>query len=78
MLAGALILTASLVLGGPRPVPPMRTISDPFKGVSFEGMPVLTHFIARDGTQLAYRRYAPVNGTPERGSVMLIHGSSAN
>ena len=53
-------------------------ISDPFKGVSFEGMPALSRFAARDGTQLAYRHYAPATGAPERGSVMLVHGSSPN
>lgn len=71
-------LTASLVWGGPKPIPPMRSISDPFTGVSVEGMPALSRFAARDGTQLAYRRYVPANGTTERGSVMLVHGSSAN
>ena len=54
MIAGALALTASLVWGGPKPVPPLESISAPFKGVSFEGLPAISHFTARDGVQLAY------------------------
>jgi alpha-beta hydrolase superfamily lysophospholipase len=41
-------------------------------------MPAPSHFTARDGSLLAYRRYAPAAGQPARGSVMLVHGSSAN
>jgi alpha-beta hydrolase superfamily lysophospholipase len=41
-------------------------------------MPLLSRFMARDGSELAYRRYAPADGQPTRGSVMLVHGSSAN
>ena len=78
VIVGVLALTASLVWGGPKPAPPLESISAPFKSVSFEGLPAISHFIARDGVQLAYRRYVPVNGTYERGSVMLVHGSSAN
>ncbi|HEY2256336.1 MAG TPA: alpha/beta fold hydrolase, partial [Variovorax sp.] len=71
-------LTAALALGGPTPPPTMRSISDPFKVLSLEGMPPLSRFMARDGSELAYRRYAPADGQPTRGSVMLVHGSSAN
>lgn len=78
LFLAALVLIGSLVLGGPKALPSMRSISDPFKGVSFEGMPAVTRFSARDGTQLAYRHYAPANGAIARGSVMLVHGSSAN
>ena len=77
-LVPVLALTASLVWGGPKPAPPLRTISDPFKTVSFEGLPAIVRFAARDGTQLAYRHYPAANGSSERGSVLLVHGSSAN
>lgn len=78
LIAGALALTASLLWGGPKPAPPLESISAPFKGVSYEGLPAISHLTARDGVQLVYRRYAPVDETHVRGSVMLVHGSSAN
>ena len=78
VLLAALASIGSLALGGPKPVPPMRSISDAFKGVSLEGMPELSRFSARDGTRLAYRHYAPAAESAVRGSVMLVHGSSAN
>lgn len=77
-LIAAIAFAASLVFGGPKPLPPLRSIGDPFKGVSFDGMPALSYFTARDGAQLAYRRYeTAVKGNGLR-SVMLVHGSSAN
>ena len=54
VIVGALALTASLIWGGPKPAPPLESISAPFKGVSFEGLPAISHFTARDGVQLAY------------------------
>ena len=73
-----LILAAALVFGGPTPLPTMHSISDPFKDVSYDNMPSLSRFTARDGTALAYRHYAPTGGQPSRGSAVLVHGSSAN
>ena len=64
--------------GGPQPLPPLRSIGDPFKDVRFDGMPALRFFTARDGTQLAYRRYDTAEFANGKGSVMLVHGSSAN
>ncbi len=55
----------------------MPSINDPFKGVSFASLPALSRFTARDGVPLAYRAYA-LNITPARGSVVLMHGSSAS
>ena len=75
LLAAA--LTAAIALGGPGVPPPMPSINDPFKGVSFASLPALSRFTARDGVPLAYRAYAP-NITPARGSVVLVHGSSAS
>lgn len=77
-LIAAIAFAASLVFGGPKPLPPLRSIGDPFKGVSFDGMPALSYFTARDGAQLAYRRYETAVKGNELGSVMLVHGSSAN
>lgn len=73
----ATALTAAIALGGPGVPPPMPSINDPFKGVSFVGMPALSRFNARDGAPLAYRAYA-ANTSPARGSVVLVHGSSAS
>jgi alpha-beta hydrolase superfamily lysophospholipase len=77
-LVAAIAIAASLVWGGPKPLPPLKSIGDPFKDVRFDDLPSLRYFTARDGTPLAYRRYeASVKGK-EQGSVMLVHGSSAN
>ena len=78
ILLAAVAVAAALAFGGPKPPPPMLSISNPFKDVSFEGMPAQSRFTARDGTALAYRQYAPPAGTASLGSVMLVHGSSAN
>jgi non-heme chloroperoxidase len=79
LLAAA--LTAAITLGGPGVPPPMPSINDPFKGVSFVGLPALSRFTARDGVPLGYRAYAAGTApstTPARGSVVLVHGSSAS
>jgi alpha-beta hydrolase superfamily lysophospholipase len=66
----------ALVLGGPAEPAPMASINNPFKTVDFSGLPAPKTFVARDGTRLAYREYLP-RGTAARGSVVLVHGSSA-
>ncbi|EKP0298865.1 alpha/beta fold hydrolase [Aeromonas veronii] len=75
------MLAAALLFGGPSPAPAMASITDPFKGSDWSSMPPLSRYPARDGTQLAYRHY----GTKEhaennkvKGSVVLVHGSSAS
>jgi alpha-beta hydrolase superfamily lysophospholipase len=54
----------------------MRSINDPFRGIDYSDLPAIQRFTARDGERLAYRAYA-AQGTP-RGSVVLLHGSSAS
>ncbi len=71
-------LSMALTLGGPSAPAPMFSISDPFKQVDFSGLAPASTFTARDGTQLSYRRYDPVVGHSARGSVVLVHGSSAD
>lgn len=73
----ALILAAAIAFGGPRPPSPMASINNPFKSVDFSGLPRLSHFKAKDGTSLAYRFYASSH-QGSRGSVVLVHGSSAS
>jgi alpha-beta hydrolase superfamily lysophospholipase len=78
LVAGLLMgmLAAAIAFGGPGEPPPMLSITDPFKGIDFSGLPATRRFVARDGTRLAYRAYAPQGLA--RGSVVLVHGSSAS
>ena len=74
-LMAALGLT--IALGGPgKPPPAMSSIGDPFKDVDFSDLPEVSYVTARDGTKLAFRAYAAA-GDAVRGSVVLVHGSSA-
>ena len=75
-LAALLLLAGAIVFGGPGEPAPMSSINDPFKGVDTSDLPVLRRHAARDGENLAYRVYTP-QVTP-RGSVVLLHGSSAS
>nr|WP_279464913.1 alpha/beta fold hydrolase [Aeromonas veronii] len=75
------MLAAALLFGGPSPAPAMASINDPFKGNGWSNMPPLSRYPARDGTQLAYRHYGAEGNTKNnkvKGSVVLVHGSSAS
>jgi hypothetical protein len=74
ILAG--ICVAAIMFGGPKSPPPMTSIDAPFMSVDFSDLPEISHFTAMDGVSLAYRYYSPASATP-RGSVVLVHGSSA-
>ncbi len=66
-----------IALGGPGAAPPpMASIGDPFKNVDFSDLPKPSTFTARDGVKLAFRTY-PAAGDGGKGSVVLVHGSSA-
>lgn len=71
----AIAATAAIAFGGPGEPAPMASITDPFRNVDYAGLPAASTFQARDGTRLAYRAYA-TDGAP-KGSVVLVHGSSA-
>ena len=77
--AAVLVAIAGLAIafGGPGKPPPMAGINDPFEGVDFADLPKVSYFTARDGTKLAFRAYPAAGGTV-RGSVVLVHGSSAS
>jgi acetyl esterase/lipase len=75
VVAGTIAL--AIVFGGPGHPPPLASINDPFKHLDYSDLPTPRHFVARDGTSLAYRIYTAPDGRP-RGSVVLIHGSSAS
>ncbi len=70
-------LAAAIAFGGPLSPPVMASISNPFDTVDFSGLPPLLRYTAGDGAVLAYRHYEPASGTV-KGSVVLVHGSSAN
>jgi non-heme chloroperoxidase len=72
------VLGLTIALGGPGEAPsPMSSIGDPFKNVDFSDLPKLTYFTARDGAKLAFRAYSAA-GDAVKGSVVLVHGSSAS
>jgi len=69
-------LAAAIMFGGPSFPPPMPSINDPFKTVDFSDLPLLSKYTAEDVAALAYRYYSPGETAP-KGSVVLIHGTSA-
>jgi alpha-beta hydrolase superfamily lysophospholipase len=71
------VLGLAIVFGGPTPPPELPSISKPFKSVDFSDLPELKNYSAKDGAKLAYRHYESVDVLP-KGSVVLIHGSSAS
>lgn len=77
VLVAVVALGAAIALGGPKEQPPMSSIGDPFKTVDFSDLPPLQRYIAEDGAALAYRYYGPAADLP-KGSVVLVHGSSAS
>ena len=72
VLLGVAALAAVIAFDAPKTPPAMASVSRPFAGVDFSGVPPKRHFTARDGTALVYRAYP---GDPKR-IVVLIHGSS--
>ncbi|PZR75512.1 MAG: alpha/beta hydrolase [Chthoniobacterales bacterium] len=73
----AAIAGLAIAFGGPGEPPPMASINDPFEGVDFADLPKVSYCTARDGTKLAFRAY-PAAGGAVKGSVVLVHGSSAS
>ena len=72
LTVAAIVLVAAIVYGGPRTLSPLE-VPDPFGAVEFSDLPKPAHFMARDGTQLAYRVYG-AGSSGSKGSVVLIHG----
>jgi alpha-beta hydrolase superfamily lysophospholipase len=70
------IAGCAIAFGGPSDPPPMSSINDPFKNVDYSDLPKPSHFVARDGTALTFRVYVSAEGGT-KGSVVLVHGSSA-
>jgi alpha-beta hydrolase superfamily lysophospholipase len=78
LAAGALlaVLGAAIAFGGPTLPAPLPSVNDPFTGIDLSDLPPTSGFAARDGQFLLFRRYAAQGAL--KGSVTLIHGSSAS
>ena len=75
-LVGLAALALLAMLARPlTPPPPLPSVLDGALKIDAEGLPELTRFQARDGTWLAYRRYAPISGASDR-VALLAHGSA--
>lgn len=72
----ACALGVAIRFGGPGQPAPLPSINDPFKAVDYSGLPPIQRFTARDGAALGFREYPARSAA--RGSVVLIHGSSAS
>jgi len=72
----AAVAALAIAFGGPSYPPPISSINNPFKNLDYSDMPAASHFVARDGTTLAFRAYPTTDGA-NQGSVVLVHGSSA-
>ena len=79
VIVAVLVAAFGLVIafGGPGSPPPMASINNPFEKVDFSDLPEVSYFTARDGAKLAFRAY-PAAGDAVKGSVVLVHGSSAS
>ncbi|MDN6336989.1 MAG: alpha/beta hydrolase [Halomonas sp.] len=73
----AVVMALLIALGGPAQLPPVASINAPFKQIDYSGLPALGHYTARDDTALGFRLYPPEGGSV-KGSVILLHGSSAD
>ena len=74
------MLAAAIALGGPGPIAALDSINAPFSKADFSDVPAARHFMARDGTRLAWLHYAPAGDTvtaDSRRRIVLVHGSSA-
>jgi alpha-beta hydrolase superfamily lysophospholipase len=74
--AFALLLVAMVATPLVRP-PELTSISQTARAVDRSNMPPLARFVARDGTQLAYRHYLPRGQAAGRVAI-LVHGSSGS
>jgi alpha-beta hydrolase superfamily lysophospholipase len=76
--AGAVALLLTALIAAPlTPPPPLASISETARTVDRSTMPRFELFQARDGTELAYRRY-PARGAAVGRVAILVHGSSGS
>ncbi len=77
-LIGVFALALTAMVSTPLAHPPeLRSISETARAVDRSTMPRLERFSARDGTELAYRRY-PARSQPTGRVAILVHGSSGS
>jgi len=50
-----IVVFLAIAFGGPKWLPPMASVNDPFKTVDFSDLPSRRTFVAEDGAALAYR-----------------------
>lgn len=72
--AAALILGGMIAFGTSARPSEMHSVIDVADDMDYRDLPVLSYFVARDGTRLAYREY-PAEG---KSVAVLIHGSSGS
>eukprot|EP01034_Spumella_vulgaris_P017582 gene17582-22420_t len=63
VLAALAGLAAAIAWGGPKNIPPLASINNPFKDVDYSNVPPAQRYTARDGTSLAWHGYSPTGGT---------------
>ncbi|WP_321818291.1 MULTISPECIES: alpha/beta hydrolase [unclassified Paraburkholderia] len=73
-----LVVAACILFGGPRKSRAMTSMTEKFSSQDYSDLPEIRSFRARDQTTLAYRAYPPSGHSPSYGSIVLIHGSSAD
>lgn len=79
VLAALAGLAAAIAWGGPKDIPPLASINNPFKDVDYSNVPPAQRYTARDGASLAWHSYSPAGAAPDapQRRVVLVHGSSA-
>src|ERR1700736_94991 len=77
-LVGAVTLVLTAMLATPLArLPELTSVSKVARAVDRSTMPGLERFIARDGTELAFRHY-PARSQPTGKIAVLVHGSSGS
>jgi alpha-beta hydrolase superfamily lysophospholipase len=71
------LLLAALMAWPVRQPPELASVSKARKSVDFLTLPALARFVARDGTELAYRHYPARTPTTDRVAI-VVHGSSGS
>jgi hypothetical protein len=75
IVAFIIIESTMIAFPPPKSVPMLAALEDPFQSVNFSKIPDIQYYMARDGSQLAYREYLK---QPSNQIVVLVHGSSGS
>lgn len=78
LLVVLIVMAAAMAFGGPKPPKPLDHLNSAFRGLDYSAMPAISRYTARDGASLAYRHYDAKSGNNSKGSIVLLHGSSAS